>query len=127
MQKRYFTITKSNASLNTNTGLWYVSLPQEFTMSSNPMKYIEVYNLLYFNASGQLDIGVSCHASFNLDSVENDQMICFCNQNNQLIKAFEIRRNLVGFNLWFKDYKGIIVNQLENVDDYFMLELNLIY
>ena len=44
MQKRYFTITKSNASLNTNTGLWYVSLPQEFTMSSNPMKYIEVYN-----------------------------------------------------------------------------------
>ena len=127
MQKRYFTITKSNASLNTNTGLWYVSLPQEFTMSPNPMKYIEVYNLLYFNASGQLDIGVSCHASFNLDSTENDQMICFCNQNNQLIKSFEIRRNLVGFNLWFKDYKGIIVNQIENVDDYFMLELNLIY
>lgn len=125
--KRYFTVTKNNSNLNTVTGLWYVNLPQEFTMSTKPIKEIEVYNLLYFNENGQLDIGVSCHASFNTDAVENDQMICFCSQNNSLIKSFEIRRNLVGFNMWFKDYKGIIVDQKDRVNDFFILELNLIY
>ena len=53
--KRYFTVTKNNSDLNTNTGLWYVNLPQEFTMSTKPIKEIEVYNLLYFNEQALLN------------------------------------------------------------------------
>ena len=77
MQERYFTITKQNSELNTSSGLWNVYYPSEFVCSDEPIKYIEVLNFLYFNESGQVDIGTSAHASFNMDAVENSQMICF--------------------------------------------------
>ena len=127
MIKRYFTITKYNASLSSNTGLWYISFPSEFFTSQNPIKYVEVLNFLYFNESGQLDIGTSAHASFNTDAVENAQMIGFCAPCATVTKSFTQRRNLVGFNLWFKDYKGELVDQLTNPNHWFVLELNLIY
>lgn len=125
--KRYFSITKYNSKLNSNTGLWYVSFPSEFYTSQKPIKQIEVLNFLYFNESGQLDIGTSAHASFNMDAVENTQMICFCSPSATCVKTFEMRKNMVGFNLWFLDYKGEIVNQNENPNHWFVLELNLIY
>lgn len=125
--KRYFTITKYNSTLNSNTDLWYVSFPSEFYTSIKPIKQIEVLNFLYFNESGQLDIGTSAHASFNTDAVENSQMICFCSPSATTTKIFEQRRNSVGFNLWFLDYKGQSINQIDNPNHWFVLELNLIY
>ena len=99
----------------------------EFYTSIKPIKQIEVLNFLYFNESGQLDIGTSAHASFNTDAVENSQMICFCSPSATSTKIFEQRRNSVGFNLWFLDYKGQIINQIDNPNHWFVLELNLIY
>lgn len=125
--KRYFTITKYNATLNYNTGLWYVNFPSEFYTSYEPTKRIEVLNFLYFNESGQLDIGTSAHASFNMDAVENSQMIGFCSPSATAVKTFEMRKNMVGFNLWFLDYKGETVDQINNPNHWFVLELNLIY
>lgn len=125
--KRYFTITKYNSKLNSNTGLWYVNFPSEFYTSQKPIKSIEVLNFLYFNESGQLDIGTSAHASFNMDAVENSQMIGFCSPSATCVKTFEHRRNSVGFNLWFLDYKGETVDQINNPNHWFVLELNLIY
>lgn len=64
--------------------------------SYEPTKRIEVLNFLYFNESGQLDIGTSAHASFNMDAVENSQMIGFCSPSATAVKTFEMRKNMVG-------------------------------
>ncbi|BFU21047.1 hypothetical protein EHI2019_001065800 [Entamoeba histolytica] len=74
--------------------------------SINYPKTIEVMNFVYFNLNGQLDIGVSCHASFNYDSPENDQMICFSTYGNMTPKHFNINKNITRIEIWFKDYKG---------------------
>ncbi|GAB1220800.1 hypothetical protein ENUP19_0059G0008 [Entamoeba nuttalli] len=87
--QRYFTITRENASPNKTTGKWKVKLPWEFITSENYPKTIEVMNFVYFNLNGQLDIGVSCHGSFNYDSPENDQMICFSNIWKYDTKTFQ--------------------------------------
>ena len=104
MQQRYFTITRTNSIPNFITGKWKVNYPQEFYMSPILPKRIELLNFLYFNEKGQLDIGTSCHSSFNMDAIENDQMICFCCYANISQKLFEIRTNTTNFEIWFKDY-----------------------
>ena len=126
MQQRYFTITKNNATPKFYNGKWKVNYPEEFITSPLQTKRIELLNFMYFNDKGQLDIGTSCHASFNLDAVENDQMICFCCYGNSIQKAFEIRSLTHTFDIWFKDYKGVTVFPVAS-EEYFIIELNLIF
>ena len=125
--QRYLTITRENTSPNITTGKWIVNLPWEFITSENYPKTIEVLNFVYFNLNGQLDIGVSCHGSFNYDSPENDQMICFSTYGNMTPKHFNINKNITSIEIWFKDYKGNIIMPLGIWDEYFILELNLHY
>ena len=126
MQERYLTITKSNSIPDFYSGRWKVYLPQEFYSSENPIKRIDLVGFLYFNDRGQLDIGTSCHASFNYDSVENDQMICMSCYGQMNQKSFIVRKNITQIEVWFKDYKGRTVFPIAT-EEYFLIELNLIF
>ncbi|GAB1227311.1 hypothetical protein ENUP19_0332G0008 [Entamoeba nuttalli] len=125
--QRYFTITRENAIADFKTYKWIINLPWEFITSENYPKTIEVMNFVYFNLNVQLDIGVSCHASFNYDSPENDQMICFSTYGNMTPKHFDINKNITRIEIWFKDYKGKSIFPVGLWDEYFNLELNLHY
>ena len=126
MQVRYFTVTRSNATPDFITGKWKVTYPSEFIINPILPKRIELINFIYFNEKGQLDIGTSCHSSFNMDAIENDQMMGFCCYSNSTTKSFEIRTNNTTFDLWFKDYKGNTIFPV-STNEYFLLELNLIF
>ncbi|EDR24574.1 hypothetical protein EDI_081890 [Entamoeba dispar SAW760] len=140
MKQRYLTLTNENTTVDLLTGKFTVKLPWEFTTSETPIKVIEIINFIYFNLNGQLDVGISCHASFNHDSIENDQMVCFTTYGSMTPRRFEIRRHLTQFDIWFKDYKGEPIVPIANRkdlkeelkdfigwDEWFILELNLEY
>lgn len=127
MRSRYFTITRRDVTMDQVTGHMTVPFPLEYINSQSQVKHIEIMRFLYFNTHGEPEVGTSCHASFNTVDIINDQMICYSNFGSSVTKVYDVMNRLRVMEFWFRNYRGEMLFP-EGVDDeYFLLELNLIF
>ena len=105
-----------------------VYLPMDFTISDNENKYISILKVRLINSNGQMDIGCCLCGNFADESSYSyglmDDFIMCSNEFNE--KSIHIHNeNIRSLKFWFKDYKGVLIQDSDNY--YYTLELKLIY
>ena len=126
----YFTITNDNATLDPNTGHWYIDLPEDFS-HTHRIKRITVNTFTYYITTlplNQTDVStndrlyVSLHSPTLCDGnfSQNDYFITGLCKNyayNTIYKTYPIKTRPQKIEFWFKNELGNIVKDFQYIVD----------
>ena len=132
----YFYLTNQLFKLNSDTGMWSIELPRDFSDSRNPNKSISVLNFKYIckhdcvnHLTTTIPIDETTFHSPTLTDVNFNQDHYITDANNQfniVQKTYKIRSNPQYFEFYFKGSSGNIIKQFYFTKEQSGLECPLI-
>ena len=147
MNRLYLRLTNDLCEFNSNTSMWRIRLPSEFTNSTDPNKRINVLSFMFFNKfkenTANVSINQDDYTSFHSPTLcdgnfNQDNYICtLCYTQNTIAKTYSIKSNPQYVDFYFKDGCGELIEGFfyfgnENNGYYeftktFNIDLELIY